>query len=168
MSDATWTVRPATVDDIEAIVDLRIAGWRVAYAHVMSADFLDRLAARRDVEAARRRARFDDPSTRQIVGECDGRIVGWGMAGPSTDDDAPAAQELYALYVHPELHGSGLASALLEAVIGRNPASLWVLGANPRARAFYSREGFVADGASKMLDGELSHIPEIRMVRLAS
>ena len=85
-----------------------------------------------------------------------------------TDADAPAAQELYALYVDPELHGSGVASALLNSVIGSNAASLWVLGDNPRAQAFYSREGFVADGASKMLDGELSHIPEIRMVRLAS
>jgi len=164
----TWTIRPAAIDDIPAIVDLRIAGWRAAYAHVMSADFLDRLAVRRDVEVARRRERFGDETVRQFVGESDGRIVGWALAGAGTDADAPTAQELYALYVDPELHGSGVASALLNSVIGSNPASLWVLGDNPRAQAFYSREGFVADGASKMLDGELSHIPEIRMVRLAS
>jgi ribosomal protein S18 acetylase RimI-like enzyme len=173
MTVTPWSVRPATVDDVEAIVDLRIAGWRVAYAHVMSADFLERLAARRDIEVARRRERFDDDSvTRdsavQYVGESDDRVVGWAMAGPGTDDDAPTERELYALYVDPGLHGSGLASALLAAVIGNGPASLWVLGDNPRAQAFYSRQGFVADGTSKMLDGELSHILEIRMVRLAS
>jgi len=168
MTVDTWSIRPATLDDVDAIVDLRIAGWRAAYSHVMTADFLDRLAARRDSEVDARRTRLGDPTVRQFVGTAQGRVVGWALAGPGKDDDAPAPNELYALYVDPDLHGSGIASALLDAVIGRNPASLWVLGDNPRAQAFYSREGFVADGVSKMLDGELSHIPEIRMVRLAS
>jgi len=168
MSVPPWFIRPAILDDMDAIVDLRIAGWRAAYSHVMTEDFLDRLASRRDAEVDARRARLGDPTVRQFVGTEQGRVIGWALAGPGKDDDAPAAQELYALYVDPDLHGSGLASALLAAVIGHAPASLWVLGDNPRAQAFYSREGFVADGASKMLDGELSHIPEIRMVRLAS
>ena len=168
MTVAPWSVRPASLDDVESIVDLRIAGWRSAYSHVMTEDFLDRMAARRAAEVDARRMRFGDPTVRQFVSTADGGVVGWALAGPGKDDDAPTAEELYALYVDAGQHGSGLASALLDAVIGDGPASLWVLGDNPRAQAFYSREGFVADGASKMLDGELSHIPEIRMVRLAS
>ena len=168
MTVTPWSVRPATLDDMDSIVDLRIAGWRAAYSHVMTEDFLDRMAARRAAEVDARRARFGDPTVRQFVGMADGRVVGWALAGPGKDDDAPTAEELYALYVDAGLHGSGLASALMDAVIGNGPASLWVLGVNPRAQAFYSREGFAPDGASKMLDGELSHIPEIRMVRLAS
>ena len=36
-----------------------------------------------------------------------------------------------------------------------------------KARAFYEKSGFAPDGARTTLDGELAHIPEIRMVRRA-
>jgi ribosomal protein S18 acetylase RimI-like enzyme len=157
--------RPATVDDMAGVTRLRIAGWRAAYSHVMQQSFLDRMEALADREIASRRARFGEDGVLQWVGSQTGSIVGWALSGPGKDEDAPTERELYALYTDAATHGSGLAAALLAAVIGDGPASLWVLEDNPRARAFYSRQGFVADGTRKMLDGELSHIPEIRMVR---
>lgn len=166
-----WSIRPATVDDMVGVTRLRIAGWRAAYSHVMQQSFLDRMEALADREIATRRERFgEDGALRedgvlQWVGIQSGSIVGWALSGPGKDEDAPTERELYALYTDVASHGSGLAAALLAAVIGDGAASLWVLEDNPRARAFYSRRGFVADGTRKMLDGELSHIPEIRMVR---
>jgi predicted GNAT family N-acyltransferase len=38
---------------------------------------------------------------------------------------------------------------------------LWVADPNPRAQAFYRKQGFVPDGTSKVEDG----VREIRMVR---
>ena len=131
----------------------------------MPVGFLDRMEALRDREIDGRRARHGESETLQWVGLVGDRIVGWGIAGPATDPEPPVERELYALYTDTATHGSGLASALLDAVLSDSPASLWVLEDNPRARAFYAKSGFEADGARKMLDGALAHIPEIRMVR---
>jgi GNAT superfamily N-acetyltransferase len=63
--------------------------------------------------------------------------------------------ELWGLYVDPEAWGSGAAAALLAASVdalrgrGFTEAVLWVLEDNPRARRFYEREGWTADGARK-------------------
>ena len=165
MSD--WAVRPATRDDMDSVVRVRLDGWRSAYAHVMSDDVFAGLEAMRDIEVERRRERFGAPGKVEWVGTVGDEVVGWALAGPGTDDPAPTPLELWGLYVDVALHGSGMAGALVRGVLGDAAASLWVLEDNPRARAFYSRQGFVADGARKMLDGELSHIPEIRMVRTA-
>ena len=50
-------------------------------------------------------------------------------------------RQLYAIYVLAEHYGSGAGQALLDAAIGGAAASLWILEDNPRARAFYVRNG---------------------------
>ncbi len=55
----------------------------------------------------------------------------------------------------------GLFDAALEA---GEPAYLWVAEDNPRAHAFYRRNGFVADGARKVAE-QWEDLTEIRMVR---
>ena len=54
--------------------------------------------------------------------------------------------------------------ALLDAVLGEEPAQLWVAEANPRAIRFYERNGFRADGAT-LTDPAVEDLREIRMVR---
>ena len=44
------------------------------------------------------------------------------------------------------------------------PVVLWVLADNARARRFYERAGFAADGSSKILTG-LGGVLEIRYTR---
>ncbi|MCY1227884.1 hypothetical protein D9M72_401750 [compost metagenome] len=83
------------------------------------------------------------------------------MSGPSLDrtDDA---QQLYPLYTYAGFHGSGVGTALLAAVIDDNaPAALWVAHPNPRAQAFYRKNGFVTDEAVKTED----EVCEVRVVR---
>lgn len=83
------------------------------------------------------------------------------MSGPPLDA-ADGPRQLYVLYVYAAFHGSGVGTALLDAVIDPDaPASLWVADPNPRAQAFYRRQGFASDGAAKVDDG----VREIRMVR---
>ena len=55
--------------------------------------------------------------------------------------DAPRDLELESLYVLASRHGSGAGQSLLDAVISDRPAYLWVADNNPRARAFYTRNG---------------------------
>ena len=66
-----------------------------------------------------------------------------------------------ALWAHPgERH-----TQLADAALGDDPASLWVLEDNPRARAFYRRHGFDPDGAVKTHTVDGAAIREVRLVR---
>ena len=71
-------------------------------------------------------------------------------------------EQLYVLYVYAAHHGTGMGSALLEAVVDpEESVALWVADPNPRAQAFYRKHDFVADGSVQVEDG----VREVRMVR---
>src|SRR5699024_7805448 len=58
----------------------------------------------------------------------------------------------------------GLARALVDALLGDAPASLWVAEDNPRARRFYEKLGFAADGA-RQVDERGPQLPGVPRVR---
>jgi ribosomal protein S18 acetylase RimI-like enzyme len=60
-------------------------------------------------------------------------------------------------------HGTGIGQTLLDEVLGSGPAQLWVAKQNPRAIAFYRRNGFAFDGAEQT--DESTDITEARMLR---
>ncbi len=92
-----------------------------------------------------------------------GNEVGMAAAGVTRDVGGPTDWELYSVNVVAAQRGTGLADALLAATVGERAASVWVLVSNARARGFYRRHGFTADGARRIhaASGE----PEIRLVR---
>lgn len=94
-----------------------------------------------------------------------GGLVGIANAGPARDGDGPAGTELFMIYILARVHGSGAGQRLLDAVIGTEAAYLWVLEDNPRAQAFYARNGFALDGERKLLPETWYSLPEVRMVR---
>jgi GNAT superfamily N-acetyltransferase len=82
---------------------------------------------------------------------------GWIALGP----DGFIAVEppwLEAMYVRPRAWGSGLAAELHAAAVaelrarGVDAARLWVLEHNVRARRFYERHGWRADGTSRVVE----------------
>lgn len=154
------SVRPALPDDAERIADIQVAGWRHAYAHLLSAEFLERLEPR--VEGYR--AAIEAGRGRIVVAEVDGDVVGFAIAGPPRDDDPPRDWELSLLYQYPRVHGSGTGQALLDAAVGDRPACLWVAEDNPRAHAFYRRNGFRPDGARQLIE-PWENLPAVRLVR---
>lgn len=155
------TVRPAVPDDSDAIVAVRLAGWRAAFAHLLSPEFLADLPA--DPEPFRRGI-AEARSTVTVVAEVDGEVVGYALAGPPADDDPPRDWQLWHLYQYPRMHGSGSGQALLDAAVGDRPASLWTAEDNPRAIAFYRRNGFTPDGTRK-IEVAWEDLAEIRLVR---
>jgi GNAT superfamily N-acetyltransferase len=154
------TVRPAVPDDADRILTIRNTGWREAYAHLLSAEFLAGLSA--DAEGLRRGITRGHLTI--VVAELDGEAVGYALAGPSDEEGAPRDWCLRHLYQYSRAHGSGTGQALFDAVVGDRPAYLWTAEDNPRAISFYRRNGFVPDGTRKTAP-DWEDLAEIRMVR---
>ncbi len=147
------TIRPATVDDVDAMLTMKIEAWRWAYAGILPDDHLAALTI--DAQAAAWRTRFatdDDDGWLYVAVEGD-RIVGVAGADPSRDEDADhSTGELAMLYVAQDHLGRGLGRALHDRALaalrdaGYTRATLWVLEANPRGRGFYEHVGWTFDG----------------------
>ncbi|MER7759631.1 GNAT family N-acetyltransferase [Streptomyces sp. NPDC097619] len=173
---ATATVRVMTAADVPEVAEIRVRGWRHAYAGLVPASYL---AALRPEDTARRTLdRLADPTrtgTDLVAVSADGTVLGWTAYGPDPDPDpdpdppAGSAYVLHALYVRPDLIGTGLGRALLTAVHDALPpaatVTLWVLRDNARARRFYARAGYAPDGTedSDLYDG--TPVPELRYRR---
>ncbi len=151
------TVRVATLDDAEAITRVHVATWQVAYRGQLPDAYLDDLTAEipRRTEWRRGVLRHPrDPAQSTFVAVRSGEVVGFVSSGPS-DADATRG-EVYAIYVDPAAWSTGAGRALMEravaelAALGFSHAVLWVLESNARARRFYERAGWVADGATKV------------------
>ena len=70
---------------------------------------------------------------------------------------------MYSLYVHAP--GAGLGQRLLDELLGKESAELWVFEANVRAQRFYERNGFRLDGTRHTYRPETASLPEVRLVR---
>ncbi|MFC0680665.1 GNAT family N-acetyltransferase [Lysobacter korlensis] len=158
------TVRSATADDARAIGAVHMQCWREAYSHLLSVGFFDR---RTPEQAAERwtHALATLPDGQSVhVATADGRIVGFSSSGKSRDEPPVRELELWSLYLLAEHHGFGLGQRLLDAALGDAPASLWMAKRNPRAHAFYRRNGFVPDGLERSYES-WENLEEIRLVR---
>ena len=86
-----------------------------------------------------------------IVAEVEARLVGMAWGRPA-DMDEPAA-DLYSMWIEPTARGTGVAAAIVEAVVrwasgeGFRLVGLGVTTFNARAIALYERLGFVDTGS---------------------
>ncbi len=178
-------VRDASVDDADALATAHIDGWRVGYRGVVPDEYLDA-----DEFASSRRERWRAwtwqaamPESRMFAVTIQGRVVGFGHAGPehadpslprslSTDADGGRG-EIYGFYVHPTAWGSGAAAALISRCEeflrdeGFSSAVLWVLRDNPRAVAFYEKAGWQFTGEESMFspsDPPAAPLPKVEYV----
>jgi GNAT superfamily N-acetyltransferase len=153
-------LRPATVDDVQAIAAFQIRCWFEAYRDLIPPDYLNRMTVHE--REARWNARLRSRRFRVALAEVDGAIIGVAGSHRAWVIGVPAL-ELKTLYVDAAWHGRGVAAALTSRVIGAAPAHLWVFEANARARAFYRKQGFQPDGHHQT-DRDTG-VREIRMVR---
>ncbi|WP_144760434.1 GNAT family N-acetyltransferase [Curtobacterium sp. 9128] len=156
-------IRPASVPDADRIAQVHVQAWREAYAHLLPASFLASLDV--DARADRWRRIIADPQTDVVLATIDDVVVGWASAGPGREAGAPRERELEGIYVVASAYGSGAGQALLDEAVGDAPAYLWMAADNPRAEAFYRRNGFTRDGAAKEQQLGPHAIDTVRMVR---
>lgn len=166
MDDSTEPVavlRAPRSSEAQALAALHVRCWRQTYSHLLPEEFFhDQLPARSAMWTA---VLGSDPiPERLVVAEQDGELVGFAWAGAPHGTGAVRDLQLYAIYLDAGHHGSGSGQAMLNAVLGDAPAELWVAADNPRARAFYSRNGFLADGV-QFIDADAYDMEEIRLIR---
>jgi GNAT superfamily N-acetyltransferase len=136
------TVRPATPADVEAIRAIAIAAWRATYAGLVDADAIERFLVQ-----AYTTERVEVRIERHEV------LVAFLVdASPDVPADAFAETvvhddhlQLVAIYARPDARGQGLGSALLAAILERNPGrhvAADVLIGNGLAEPFYAARGF--------------------------
>ena len=162
-----FTIRPPRAADAPVIADLHVATWKEAYAHLLPADYFsaEYVAQRHRMWQHVLADERDDMTIR--VAEVEGDLVGFAWAGPAQGlegDAPPRDRQLYAIYVSASQHGTGAGQALLDEALGAEPAMLWVAKENPRATAFYLRNGFRFDGVEQ-IDPYAPLITDARMVR---
>lgn len=138
-------IRQAVAGDRDAITALHLASWQDAYVNELPGEVLrDEVPGYlRDKWLARRLA---GPEV-TLVAEAAGTLAGFVCA--LTDCDPPLIDNLH---VRPDLRGGGTGARLLRSVRTAlraerfGHAYLTVLESNPRALAFYLREGGTDEG----------------------
>ncbi|MER7026390.1 MULTISPECIES: GNAT family N-acetyltransferase [Streptomyces] len=191
-------IREMDEGDAEAVAAVRVLGWRVAYDGLMPRAYLAGLSIPEQAAAQRARLRRRPPAVRDLVAERAGTVVGWACVGPApaatTPPDRNAAPrpepdttahpapdgpgpepapvgELFALYVTPQLIGTGIGHALMTAALkhareaGFGELRLWVVRGNTRAQRFYTRAGFTPDGTEQTDEVDGVPVPELRYRR---
>ena len=158
--DHRIALRRAAVHDVRAIAEFQTRCWAEAYRGLVPQDYLDRMTVKE--RETRWRGRLIARNYRVMLAELAGALVGVASARRAHVIGAPAL-ELKTLYVSAGQRGHGLAAALTDATIGTAPAHLWMFADNPRAGAFYAKQGFRPDGHRKV-DPDTG-LWEIRLVR---
>lgn len=151
-------IRKAVSADALGIAKAHVDSWRSAYRGLVPDDRLAKLDYTRGAE------RFRESITREdeiiYVAENAEGIIGFLALGPCRDpgiDDASIG-EFFALYIVPEYWRKGIGRVMsreADGILrshGYSSVILWVFEDNERARMFYEAMGFIADGASKILN----------------
>ena len=149
------TIRAATPEDTDAITDVHMRSWRVAYRGIVPDRALASLNRDRITRmwAERLRGASVEPGAAMLVAELAGAVVAFAGFAPADDPQVSEGEgkrvmELGSFYSVPEVWGGGLnrelAVAVHEAMLEGpcDEAFLWVLTANPRARRFYRTWGW--------------------------
>jgi GNAT superfamily N-acetyltransferase len=162
-----FTIREPRAEEASAIADIHVATWKEAYSELLPEDFFSEeyVAGRHRMWQHVLTHPRDDMTVR--VAEADGEIVGFAWVGPGegiNGEEPPRDRLLYAIYVLAAHYGTGVGQALLNETLGDGPAMLWVAKENPRATAFYLRNGFRFDGVEQV-DPHAPLITDARMVR---
>jgi GNAT superfamily N-acetyltransferase len=163
------TIRPASATDARTIAEIHVRAWRWAYRGLMPDELLDGLSVEQRERMWQRNLSSEGPPNRIWVAEDGSGLVGFVAAGPSQDPDAtPDTGEVYAIYLDPEVVGTGVGRRLFSRATdglradGYRTATLWVLDTNERTRRFYEVAGWRPDGETKVEPWQSFELSEVR------
>jgi GNAT superfamily N-acetyltransferase len=153
-----FQIDTASEADASALRELHVLSWADAYVSLLTPAFYrERLSRHRERDWTSLIRGQQEAGGGVLVARGADGLLGLCQYGPSEDDDELSANvgHIHRLYVHPVVHRHGVGRVLLLAAAERLTAlsprrlTLWVLENDPRARAFYERLGWRADGARR-------------------
>lgn len=164
-----FNIRQGSEADAERIADLHIHSWQWAFREIFDPQFLDTMNVAN--RALLWRAALETPAMRVWLAERDGSLLGFVASNPSRDPGAGTSTgEIGSIYVRREIAGSGIGGALLAWATkdllsrGFQPLTAWVLDENARAKKFYAKHGWTADGEAKTESIGGRKVREVRFV----
>lgn len=167
--DGPVHLRHAVVADAAGIATVYLAGWQEAHEGLVPADYLACMRARGREEFWRTELEVESIDRKPWVALVDEDIVGFASGGQSRDDQAGrGVAEVYQVSVAPGCWGRGIGEGLLRHVLkdlrehGFTRVDTWVVAANPRARLFLERQGWQADGATRLEDCGDTQVEQVR------
>lgn len=146
------SVRPATVDDADAIGHIHYQAWLETYTGLIDQTFLRSRSGERSAQ------RFRADGCRNKLAACaDGTVVGFCHYNDlARDEDVPkSCGEIQAIYILQNYQGLSLGRMLLkgaESILtdqGCKWVCLWALAGNKKAIGFYEAMGYRSDGCEK-------------------
>lgn len=162
-----FTIRQATEADADRIAELHVQAWQWAFRDLFAHEFLDGMKVNN--RALLWRSALETPAMRVWLAERDGALLGFASTNPSRDPGAGTSTgEVGSLYVRKEIAGSGIAAALLAWATkdlharGFQPLTSWVFEKDPRARRFFEKHGWAADGEAKVESMGGRNVREVR------
>ena len=144
MSTLSIETRRATPADAFGVAAVHDAAWWNTYSGLIPHQALNAMISRRDPRWWTRAIKH---STRILVLEAQGEIVGYSTLGPNRVSALPQGGEIYELYLLPEYQGVGLGKKLFLSArqelldIGFAGSLVWVLEDNAAAMQFYKNAG---------------------------
>jgi GNAT superfamily N-acetyltransferase len=160
VSSDGFELRPVAVQDAAALVAVRQRSWIAAYTGRMPQGIIDSIDLGVSWMNWSTSIRVPPvPSMRVTVAGPRGGVSGFSVVSACRDDEArDDVGELRLLYADPTAWNRGVGSALLHHAVatlrsmGFDELRLWTLRDNERARAFYERNGWTADGTEQLAE----------------
>ncbi|MDQ3402965.1 MAG: GNAT family N-acetyltransferase [Actinomycetota bacterium] len=146
--DAPVLVREATRDDAVAIGEIHAQAWHLAYRDLFESRWLVRFVEKRRTMWTQVIANPEFADDTLLVAQRGTQIVAFACFGRHRDNRSDG--ELFAVYSHPRVWGTGAASALMDGVWDATShyrrLRCWTLAGASRARRFYESVGFTETG----------------------
>ena len=141
------TIKPMETDEeIQGKAFVHWKCWQETYPGLVSQEYLSKLTLEKCEEKA---FLWRDNILVAKEGERVIGFVGFGDHGP----EEPDTGEVFALYVLPEYHGTGVGRQLMDAALEKLASyphiCLWLVKGNARALRFYEKCGFHLTGEEK-------------------
>ncbi|GAA1397222.1 GNAT family N-acetyltransferase [Catellatospora coxensis] len=174
MPGMTLTIRRGgTPEDVAAIGELHALSRRSAYRELLTPRELAGITVAEQQDKWARRYAAEAGTHRLHLAERDGTVIGFCYLGPAgAEEQAPAGTGvLNAIHVRRDAIGSGVGLALMDtclaefAALGCHRALLYVVSDNTRARGFYERGGWAADGVTRTTPIGSAAVPVVRYAR---
>ena len=139
-------IRSAVLQDSPAIARIQVDSYRVAYAPILPAEYLEHFTIPEQEQDWQDWFVANTHEILLVAEDSAGKLSGYALGKRNLDDVPPYEGELVALHVRLNTQRQGVGQLLISAIAlalqtqGCNSLFLWVLDANP-ARLFYEKLG---------------------------